>query len=644
MKRTIVWDSVALFLLASALIWPLFKLKYLDNWPSIESTFIADGRMLAENLPHPGWQPLWYCGTRFDYVYPPALRYGTALLSKIPRVVPARAYHLYTAVFYVLGIVAVYWLVLAGSGSRGGALLACAATALLSPSFLLMPAIRGDSGYWVPQRLHVLMTYGEGPHISGLGALTAAMAVMFLALRRWRPMAFAGACVLCGLAVTTNFYAATSMAIFMPLLTWAVWLGERDRSVWLRAVGIGVLAYGLCAFWLTPSYLRLTVVNLQWVAQPGNVWSRVAACAAVLVFCGVSFWFANRRPDRTWNVFVLGAALFFGLYVLGYGLGFRVSGDALRLIPELDLALILAAVQLVRWMWMYPKGRAAAVLVVMVAFSPSVRYLQNRRSPFPQAHDVETQYEYRITKWVHDHLDGERVLATGTVRFWYDAWFDNPDADGGSAQGMLNQTIPYATWEIERGDRADLAVLWLQALGTSAVIVPDRSSPEPYHDWAKPEKFRGVLPVLHDDGKGTVVYGVPRVDAGLGRVVDRARMASVGKNLAEYVAVVENPAQGKAAVSWRGTDEVYLEASVGPGQSVLLQETYDPAWRAYENGTPLAIHPDPFMGFMLIDVPEGNHSIRLRFETPFENRVGQAILFLTLAVLAVIVFPRRKRY
>jgi len=37
--------SVVLF--GAALVWPLFRLEYLDNWPSIESTFIADARMLA---------------------------------------------------------------------------------------------------------------------------------------------------------------------------------------------------------------------------------------------------------------------------------------------------------------------------------------------------------------------------------------------------------------------------------------------------------------------------------------------------------------------------------------------------------------------------------------------------------------------
>ena len=77
--------------------------------------------MLSEHLPHPGWQPLWYCGTRTDYIYPPALRYGTVLISRVGHVIPARAYHLYTAFFYVFGIVAVYWLVRIGSSTRGSA-------------------------------------------------------------------------------------------------------------------------------------------------------------------------------------------------------------------------------------------------------------------------------------------------------------------------------------------------------------------------------------------------------------------------------------------------------------------------------------------------------------------------------------------
>src|SRR5512142_46917 len=138
-RNTVAPDAIAgaaMLLLAALLIAPLFQVEYLDNWGSIDSTFIADSRFLAEHWPHPSWQPLWYCGTRFDYIYPPALRYGTAILSMLLGVSTARAYHLYTAIFYALGSVAVYILVRAGSGSRLWAWVAAAATATLSPSFL----------------------------------------------------------------------------------------------------------------------------------------------------------------------------------------------------------------------------------------------------------------------------------------------------------------------------------------------------------------------------------------------------------------------------------------------------------------------------------------------------------------------------
>src|SRR5258708_8531359 len=93
---------------------------------------------------------------------------------------------------------------------------------------------------------------------------------------------------------------------------------------------------------------------------------------------------------------------------------------------------------------------------------------------------------------------------------------------------MQNQVLPHAMWQVTAGDRGDIALLWLEALGTDAVIVPDKTSLEWYHDYAKPEKFRGFAPVLFDDQHGTVIYRVPRRDPGIGRVVDSAKIAAVG--------------------------------------------------------------------------------------------------------------------
>jgi hypothetical protein len=651
-RRTLLLDSLILLCLSVILIKPLFRLKYLDNWPSIESTFIAEARMLSENLPHPGWQPLWYCGTRTDYIYPPALLYGTVLISKIGHTLPARSYHLYIAIFYVLGIVAVYWLVRIGSRSRVAAWLASLASALISPSFALLKDIRHDSGFWVPQRLHVLMAYGEGPHISALCVLPAALAAGFLALRKWRPGALAAAGALCALVAANNFYGATGLAILYPIMVWSVWTAERDRSVWLRAASIPLVAYGLSAFWLTPSYIRITMIDLNWVARPGNTISWIILFFAIALFCFVTWRSSAGRREREWPIFVTGAAFFMSLYVLGlYYFGFRVMGEPGRLIPELDLALILAGVEIQRTMWRRPRLRIPAVLLTLLAFAPSIRYLRHVWSPFPKAAPIETVYEYKTSQWVHDHLRGERVLPSGSIRFWFDAWADNPQPDGGSMQGMLNQILPTASWQILRDERPNLAVLWLQALGTSAVVVPDRASPEPYHDYAKPEKFQGLLPVLYDDGHGTLVYRVPRVYPGIARVVEEAQLKGIGEvrsgnhpdDLATYVSAIEDPARPEVKVVWHGFDEVVMETTVKPGEDILLQETWDPAWHADENGKALPVRVDPVMGFMLIDVPEGMHKIRMRFETPLENRVGQVLFFVTIIVLAGLMFRKRAK-
>ena len=223
-----------------------------------------------------------------------------------------------------------------------------------------------------------------------------------------------------------------------------------------------------------------------------------------------------------------------------------------------------------------------------------------------------------------------------------------PRSDGGSAQGMLNQALPMGQWEITKGDRGEVAMLWLGILGTDAVIVPDKTSFEAYHDYIKPEKFRGVAPVLFDDQHGTVIYRVPRRFPGIGHVVDAAGLASVGRirggddmeTMTRYAAAIE---QGPAAVQWMGFDEVEVQARVTAGQSVLLQETFDPAWRAYENGRELRVRVEPVMNFMLVDVPAGDHAIRMRFETPVENRFGQGISVLGLVGVAGLVFWRRGR-
>jgi len=94
---------------------------------------------------------------------------------------------------------------------------------------------------------------------------------------------------------------------------------------------------------------------------------------------------------------------------------------------------------------------------------------------------------------------------------------------------------------------------------------------------------------------------------------------------------------------WRreGMAAMRVETRLAPGQAVLVMETFDPCWRAYSGGRRLPIRPDA-MGFMLIEAAPGEHSIRLAFETPLENRVGRAVTVLALLGVAGLLCRGRK--
>jgi hypothetical protein len=306
-----------MLLFAASLIAPLFTIEYFDNWGSIDSTFIADSRFLVEHWPHPLWQPLWYCGTRFDYLYPPALRYGTAALAKLTGVSTARAYHIYTAFLYCIGIAGVYLLARTLSFRRTWAAIATAAVAVLSPSFLLMASYRGDAILHMPQRLNVLVKWGEGPHISALSLLPFALLFAWRALRPGATRATALAAAFCSLVVAHNFYGAVTLAICFGLVVWAIWVEHQERAIFARATVIVLLAYGLAAWWLTPSYPRITIENLKLVALPGNSWSRWIGAGLLLAFGAVTWRLGRCRKLGARAVFLSGAALFFSLIVVG---------------------------------------------------------------------------------------------------------------------------------------------------------------------------------------------------------------------------------------------------------------------------------------------------------------------------------------
>jgi hypothetical protein len=655
-RRQILLDCLLLFLGCAILVRPYFTRKYTNQWPSIESTFIADAHFLMGHWPHPQWQPLWYAGTRFDYIYPPALRYGTAIVAKITGYWPVKAYHFYTIFFYCLGTVGAYLLWRAAGRARGAAFLAAAATVMMSPSLIFMKNMRADSGPLVPVRLGALLRYGEGPHITSVSLLPFALAFAWMALDRRRPGWIALAGIFSAAVVSNNFYGATALAMSYSILLWSFWITRGDRRMALPAVAIPLLAYGLTAFWFSPSYAWITARNMRYVSQHGNTGSLWLALMVGIAYLFITRELARSQPDRTWAVFAGGMVLFFSLNVLGnYYFDFRVIGEPGRLIPELDLALIMGVALILEWLWRrasYPLWLARAVRVFVIAitaaaFASASGYIRLAWHITENWPDYTKRVEYRVTDWLWTHMPGARVCTGGTVRFWFDTWHDLAELGGGSEQGLLNMVVEDPQWEIGQGTDPAPALLWLQALGVDAIYFAGPNSEEPYKDYQHSERF-AAQPVLYDDGQGNRLIGIPRRYSTRARVVDAARMKAQKapqdaldvKRLRAYVDVVENGPDSPVKLERQGTDAMLLRARVEPGQAILLQESWDPAWQAWSGGKRLPVRKD-IMGFMLVDAAPGSQPIQLAFVTPVENRVGRFLTILTLMIL-VKLFARRR--
>ena len=646
-RKEILLDFFLVFLYTAILIRPYFKAKYTDKWASIESTFIADARFLAQHWPHPQWQPLWYAGTRFDYIYPPALRYGTALISKVTGFWPVKAYHFYTALFYAIGIAGVYLLIRVGSNSRGSAWLGAVATSLMSPIFLFMPRFRGDAWMLTPQRLGVLVKYGEGPHMSALALIPIALAFSWLAMEKRRPWAIAMAGLFSAGVAANNFYGATALAVFYPILIWSFWITRQERHILVPAIAIPVLAYGVTACWLVPSYFRVTAENMKYVSEHGTTWSIWVALVVAVAFAVITDKFARNRRGATWEVFVIGCVVFFSLNVLGnFYFNFRVSGEPTRLLPELDMIYIMAIVMLLRWMWNRPGIvlRGVAVAIVLASFATTFGYIRHAWHMFPLWPDYQNRVEYRMTDWLWKNMPNARAYPTGSVRFWYDTWHDLAQLGGGSEQGLLNGEVEPAQWETNLGPDPKPTILWMQCMGVDAVYVSDKRSQEVFKDFQYPQKFVGLLPVLYDDQQGNVLYRVPRRYPSLARVVETAKLNALKpprfnddvEYLGAYADVIEKGPDAPTTLTWDGTDALHVHARIEGGQSLVVQESFDPAWHAWSGGKPLAIHKDA-IGFMVIDAPAGEQDIALAFVTPLENQVGRVVTVLTLLVMLGLI-------
>jgi hypothetical protein len=600
------------------------------------------------------WFPAWYAGIPAQNSYPPLLHWIVALVALLRGISPAHAHHWVTALFYCLGPITLFALTLRLSGSPRAAFLAGVLYSALSPSEWLMPAIGRATGQFHPERLTALVYYGEGPHVSALTLLPLAILFLDLALERRRAPYFALAALTFASVALTNWLAALGLALGVIAYVLAKQipgkLFVRDLAF---IIFLAVTAYCLASPWIPPSTIAAVQTNSKFI---GGDYTHTGAALlrwipATLLILLVLKRILSRAPAY------LQFAVFFALLTALPPLALTWANAAIVPQPEryhleMELALALLAGLLLdavlRGMSRRLGDRSALLATVALLLAlvwPVKSYRHYARETLIRTIDITTTSEWRTAQWLNQHWNGGRVLLPGSSAFWLTAFSDTPEIDGGFAQGVTIPVYFMARYEIgtaeAAGSRAaEIAILWLKALGVQAVAVSGPGSTEVFKDFRHPDEFEGVLQPLWRD-RGDVLYSVG-APASLARVVAASDLVTRtpvnGIDIAPlrlYVAALENPRYPASSFEWTSLHSARIQTDLPPNSVVSIQISWSAGWHAKIDGRPLHVLKDG-LGFMYI-VPNvaGPSSISIDYDGGAEMLAARWVSSVTLALLGL---------
>jgi hypothetical protein len=635
----------------------LFGVEYSAYNGSVEGTFIAIARVMAQHPFEWNWWPLWTVGMPFENSYLPFLHWIVAGFSAATRLSPARSFHIVTAAFYVVGAPALFCMALEFTRKLAASFVAALIYSCVSVSTLLVPAIAADAGGALHlRRLQDMVVYGEAPHTVALALLPLATVCFARAITTravgWNLLAV----VMAAAVVLSNAFGITALAL--ALVCWLT--AYRPNPLWkaaFRILAIAAVSFCWVSPWLSPSMLG-AILNSR--NQDGEFHLNAPFCIALsLVIAGYALLCRLLRRGRVsagLQFFLLFGYVFAAIVGIWYGLQIAILPQPHRYQLEMDLALLPALVfgaaaigerlppRIARW------ALAASLTALAAQTAYTVAYTRG----LIRAVDRSQLAEYRIAQWMDQHRRGERAFISGSAGFLYNVFTDNPQVRGGHAQFETNSFIRVVDFTVytdtNLGSRAaEVSIFWLKAFGARAISVSGPESAEYFKPFAHPHKFDDVLPLLWRES-GDSIYAVPSRSTSLAHVIPTAavvtRRPSDGHDLAPtaaYVAALDDPQFPLATFDWQGAAAAKIRATIGPHQVVAVQESYDPGWQAWANGKRQRVRCDA-LGLMIIEPGcRGPCEITLRYTGGLARNAARILSFAITLLLAVLFIAETRR-
>ena len=268
-----------------------------------------------------------------------------------------------------------------------------------------------------------------------------------------------------------------------------------------------------------------------------------------------------------------------------------------------------------------------------------------------QRPDLEKRSEYTTARWLDANLHGGRVYVAGSTAFWLNAFSATPQligcCDQGQSMPVLNQA-PYKINIAVNPAITEEGINWLRALGVQAIVVNGPASTDEYKDLRAPERFDGVLPLLHREN-GDAIYSVLPLGASLAHVVRPEELVPhrpAGKfeyaDILKYARASGDAARPPAAFEWRGGGRARIRAHLHPNDLLSVQIAWFPGWKATVHGAPKPASADG-MGFIVIQPGcQGDCEIDLAWTGRGDLPLAAAVSLATLGLLAFLSFRRRR--
>jgi hypothetical protein len=587
--------------------------------------------------------------------YVPLLHLLVAATASLGHISAARAYHGVTGVTYALGAPALYWMAVRLGAPRGAALLSALGYSLFSPSALLMADVARDlGGYSYGRRLQVMTVYGEGPHVTAMTLLPLVVLALQNALVKRTGRAMALAALSIALVFLTNI--PGSMALGVAVFCWiCAQPRDRLRAAWRVAATASALGYGVACFGVPPSSMFRVGANARDMHHGFSNslhYGPLPLLAVLGAVAAAGFLLARTRLPLTVRFAILFGTLTGAMAATARSETFELLPQVGRLHLEFEMgASLLLGCAAWALYTLFPRWTRPVLLAICLGplFIQWGNYRDRANGDILRA-DLEKRSEYTTARWLDANLHGGRVYVTGSTAFWLNAFATTPQligcCDQGQSMPVLNEAPYKVNTEVDPAI-TEQGINWLRALGVQAMVVNGPTSTDEYKDIRAPERFDGVVPLLHREN-GDSIYSVLPLGSSLAHVVrpeelvpHPARGNFAYSDIRTYALATLDAARPPATFEWWGGGRARIRANLHPDDVLSVQVAWFPGWKATVRGEPVLVTPDG-MGFIVIQTHcRGDCEIDLEWTGRGDLQLSAAVSLASLGLLGFLSFRAR---